>query len=295
MTGARQHKVREIDFRRPTKFAREHIRRLENAHESFCRSASSRLTTELRSELQLDVVGTDQLPYGAVMTEEVPSAALVTVLRIEPLGTEILLVTDRPLTLTFVERLLGGGGAPAGGQSGLTDVELAVGSRAIDSLIESLSSTWLDLAGVTLTRAAQSTLPMSVQIVPPSEPSLLLNFSARIDGQQSIVTLMLPHRSVEPILHRFEMAHFGDRPVDDSAEVRAAVRGVEVELRAEVAAVDLPLQAVLSLTPGQVVSLRQPAAQGVVLSAADIPAYAASPGRNGNHRAVQVRRRWEEE
>ena len=62
----RRHRVREVDFRRPNKFNREQVRRLEHAHDGFCQSASSRLSAELRSELQLSVVGTDPVVDEAV-------------------------------------------------------------------------------------------------------------------------------------------------------------------------------------------------------------------------------------
>src|SRR3978361_1007709 len=67
--GARQAHVQEIDFRRPTKFPRDLVRRLEHAHESFCRTASSGLSAELRASLELTVAGSEQLPYGTAMAQ----------------------------------------------------------------------------------------------------------------------------------------------------------------------------------------------------------------------------------
>src|SRR3712207_6100337 len=96
-TPSRRHRVREVDFRRPNKFSREQVRRLEHAHDGCCQSASSRMSAELRTELQLGVLGTDQLPYGVVMAEEVPRHAFVSVLRIDNLGTELALIMDMPL------------------------------------------------------------------------------------------------------------------------------------------------------------------------------------------------------
>ena len=286
--------MREVDFRRPSKFARDQIRRLQNAHESFARSAASRLSAELRTGLQLDVIGTDQLPYATVMAEEVPPQALVTVLDVEPLGTEIVLIMDMQLALCLVDRLLGGSGTVAPSAAGLTEVEVAVARRALGSLVEPLSDTWLDWADVQLSIASTSTLPTSVQVVPPSEPTLLLNFQVDIDGLFSIMTLCMPHRSVAPLMHRLEQAHFGT-PADDAAAadaVRAAVKGVEVELRAEVGAVELKVEEVLALRPGDVVPLDRSVSKGVTLLAAEVPAYSATPGRNGGARCAQVRERW---
>src|SRR5919199_22903 len=103
--GARQSRVQEIDFRRPTKFARELVRRLEHAHESFCRTASSGLSAELRTSLEMSVAGSEQLPYGTAMAETHPDS-LLAVLNVAPLETEVAMVIDMPLALRLVDRLI---------------------------------------------------------------------------------------------------------------------------------------------------------------------------------------------
>src|SRR2546421_1866216 len=231
----RQNRVREIDFRRPSKFNREQVRRLEHSHDTFCQSVSSRLSAELRAEFQLSVLGTDQLPYSVVMAEEVPRQAFITILQVEQLGTEVALVMDMPLAQCLVGRLLGAGANSSGGNPSahLTAVEAAVARRVVNSLVDSLSTTWQDLADVTLRPIATSLSPLSVQIVPPSEPTLLLNLSAQIDSIVSIVTLILPHRSVEPLMHLLEQSTYGGAGGHDppSNEMQEGMGGVSVEPR----------------------------------------------------------------
>src|SRR3954453_7648365 len=114
--GPRQSRVQEIDFRRPTKFARELVRRLEHAHESFCRTASSALSAELRTSFEMSVAGSEQLPYGTAMAETHPDS-LLAVLDVSPLDTEVALVIEMPLAMRLVDRLLGGGGKPREGSA----------------------------------------------------------------------------------------------------------------------------------------------------------------------------------
>ena len=291
----RRHRVREVDFRRPNKFNREQVRRLEHAHDGFCQAASSRLSAELRTELQLSVVGTDQLPYSVVMGEEVPRHSFVSVLRIDTLGTELALILDMPLAQTLVQRLLGGSPHAPGESSptSLTAVEAAVARRAVASLVESLSSTWMDLAQVSLSMAGTSTNPTQVQLVPSSEPTLILSISAVVDGVTSIITLLLPHRSVEELMHHFEQGAMYGPPTDADARnrelMRNAVGEVDVEVRAEAGAVKMPLAQVLAMKAGDTIRLRRPVERGVTLCVGDVETYDAAPGRNGNLRAVQVR------
>jgi flagellar motor switch protein FliM len=294
--GPRQARVQQIDFRRPTKFPREVVRRLEHAHESFCRTASSGLSAELRTSLELSVAGSEQLPYGTAMAEANPES-LLGVLDVAPLETEIALLLEMPLALQLVDRLLGGGGKPRDVVSdSLTDLEVVIVRRAVQSLVEPLSATWLDLADVHFSIGSMQTSPATFQLVPPSEPVLLLHLEARLDGLVAPIVICIPYRSVEPIVDKLEHRHYeGQVHVDPATagKVHDAVSGVDVELRAEVGAVELPVKDVLGLRVGDVLRLRRPADKGVVLFAGDVPTYVGAPGRNGNLRAVQVRAPWE--
>jgi flagellar motor switch protein FliM len=294
--GPRQARVQEIDFRRPTKFARELVRRLEHAHESFCRTASSGLSAELRTSFELSVAGSEQLPYGTAMAETDPDA-LLAVLHVTPLETEVAMLIEMPLALRLVDRLLGGGGKPRiGSAENLTDLEIVIVKRAIASVVEPLSATWHDLADVRFSIQSMQTSPMTFQLVPPSEPVLMLHLETRIDGLISPLVLCIPYRSVEPIVGKLEHRHYDGHEVDDptaAGKVREAISGVDVELRAEAGSIDMNASEVLGISVGDVVRLRRPADKGVVLYAGDVPTYVAMPGRNGNARALKIRGQWE--
>jgi flagellar motor switch protein FliM len=293
--GPRQARVQEIDFRRPTKFPRDVVRRLEHAHESFCRTASSALSAELRASFELAVAGSEQLPYGAAVAET-DQDSLLAVLNVRPLDTEVAMLIEMPLALRLVDRLLGGGGKPRDVLSdSLTDLEVVIVKRAVQSIVEPLSATWLDLADVHFETGSMQTSPMTFQLVPPSEPVLMLHLETRLDGLVSPIVLCIPYRSVEPIVGKLEHRHYEGTGTDPAAagKVKAAISGVDVELRVEAGAVEMKVSEVLGLAVGDVVRLRRPADKGVVIFAGDVPTYVATPGRNGNARAVQVRGAWE--
>jgi len=271
------------------------VRRLEHAHESFCRTASSGLSAELRASLELAVAGSEQLPYGTAMVET-EQDSLLAVLNVKPLDTEVAMLIEMPLALRLVDRLLGGGGKPRDVISdSLTDLEVVIVKRAVQSLVEPLSATWLDLADVHFEIGSMQTSPMTFQLVPPSEPVLMLHLEARLDGLVSPIILCLPYRSVEQIVNKLEHRHYEGQQIDvaDANKVRDAISGVDVELRVEVGATDLKVSEVLDLKVGDVVRLKRPADKGMVIYAGDVPTYVGTPGRNGNARAVQVRGAWE--
>ena len=291
----RRARVQPIDFRRPTKFPRDLIRRLEHAHESFCRTASMGLSAELRAGVEMAVGRTEQLPYGTAMAEA-KQDCLVAVLDVKPLATEMALLVEMPLALRLVDRLLGGGGRGDGEPvpSSLTDLEIAILQRALSGLAKPLSATWQDLAEVELEIASMHTSPMSLQLVSPSEPVLMLALEVRLDGLITPLTLCIPHRSVEPVIDRLEHRYQGARAADaaTAGKLQAAVAAVDVELRAELGGVEMKLEKVLGLKVGDVIELRRPAGSGVVLYAGDVPTYVGQAGRDSHRRAVQVRGPW---
>ena len=63
-TPQRRRRMRAVDFTRPTKFTADQERRLKRSLEAFCRTASTRLSAELRVPLELEVINTSQLTWS---------------------------------------------------------------------------------------------------------------------------------------------------------------------------------------------------------------------------------------
>ena len=160
-----------------------------------------------------------------------------------------------------------------------------------------MSIIWSDMFELQLTAEGIDAHMETAQAAPVSEPTLTLTIEARLDGVSSTLTLLLPWLAIEPVIERFsgrdERAEVGQR---DALSVRRAIGGVEVPVRAEVACVHLPIEAVLALKPGDVLALQAPAEGGVTLYADKVPVHRARPGaqrrpaRRPGHRPCGPRR-----
>ena len=285
----RARRVRDIDFSRPSKFAQDQQRRLERAHESFCRTAGQRLSTELLTPIELEVLSLDQLTWSTAIGQ-IPQPSICATIECRPLGTQVLMTAELSLMLRLAERLMGGTSATVVKPRELTEIEIALVRRVFDTLLEVLAATWDELAGITTHLLAIESQIANVNLAPPSEPTLMLTIEVRVDGSSSTMALVLPHRSVEPALEHLSGGQFGEVAIDAESRVavRSGVASVDVELRAEVASRQIPVDEMLALQPGDVLRFRVPAANGVTLYAGQVPAHRAQPGRNGNWRAVQV-------
>jgi len=285
----RSRRVRTMDFTRPTKFTKDQQRRLELAHDTFCQTASSRLSAELRVPMRLEVIDLAQLTWTNAVAE-IPDPSISAVIELEPYRTRMLLSAEQPLMLALVERLLGGTlGRRVPGRK-LSDIDRALVGHVYERLLDQLSVTWSDLAEATLSLTDLELQPGTAQVAPLSEPTLCLSIEARLDRESSTMMLLIPYRSIEPVAARLGVDAYGDDADDGAAggRVRDAVGRADVQLRAEVAAVELPAAEVLGLRPGDVLRFGRPAASGVTVFAGDTPVYRARPGRSGTRRAVEV-------
>jgi flagellar motor switch protein FliM len=286
----RSRRVRTVDFTRPTKFTKDQQRRLELAHETFCQTASSRLSAELRAPMRLEVIDVNQLTWTNAIAEVVPDPALSAIVETVPHRTRFLLAIEMPLVLAFIERVLGG---PVGRRiplRKLSEIDRALASYVFEQLLDQLSVTWSDLAECQLRLVELEMQPETVQLAPLSEPTLCLSMEARMDRNSWMMTLLIPYRSVEPVAARLGIDAYDEASADaDAADrMRRALGSVDVELRAEVAARPLSTEEVLALKPGDILRFNRAVARGVTVFADETPVYRARPGRHGRRRAVQV-------
>ena len=281
-------RVQAVDFTRPTKFSSDQERRIKRAMETFCRTATSRLSAELRAPLELEIIASSQLTYSHAHSQ-VPEGSLTAVVGLAPVGTSMLLAAEQALLLGAIELFSGGTEPGAVKPRRMTDIDWSLATHFFDRLLGQMSMIWSDMFEIELSTEALDQHLETAQAAPVSEPTLSLTIEARLDGTSSTLVLLLPWQTIAPVIERFngreERAEVGH---GHSESVRRAVGGVEVPVRAEVAGVHLPIEAVLALKPGDVLHLQAPADAGVTLYADKVPVHRARPGRSGSRRAVQI-------
>jgi flagellar motor switch protein FliM len=285
----RRRRMRAIDFTRPTKFTSEQERRIGRTLEAFCRTASTRLSAELRVPLELEVLTSSQLTWANAHAA-VPTNSTAAIFEVEPIGTRMLLSTESTLLLGAIELLLGGtidGGIK---DRRMTDIDQALGRHFFERLLAQLTLIWTDVAGLSLKLETVDQHLETAQMVSVSEPTLSMMMEARLAGLSATLALLIPWSAIAPVADQFGAREDakGTRSPHEASSVRQAVGSVEVLVRAEVASVVMPIEAVLAMKEGDLLRLNAPAAAGITLYADQVPVHTGRPGRSGSRRAVQI-------
>jgi flagellar motor switch protein FliM len=281
----RPRTIRVVDFRRTVKFKAEHQDRLKRAVETFCRVASTRLTSELREPAALELGDAEQGMWSRVHAELPPTSICATI----SAGGDsppIVLTVEVPFVLEAVDRLLGSDGRAEVIERPLTDVDKLIARRLFGTLAHCLASAWKEMCGEDLELQRVMTYEQVADVAAVEEPALVLSLEAKLDALSTRLGLLIPYNAIGALLARMRNAP----PPDPSSgrALAASLGGIGIELRAELGSASLSADDVLRLAPGDVVTLDTPAAGGVVLYADQVPVATARPGRNGRRRAVQV-------
>jgi len=256
---------------------------LEHAHESFCANVAPDLSAALGAPLQLTVSGLEEQPLAeALASLRRPSVQVV--LSMRPGSAPLLVAIEEGALRRFVLHLLGGrGDEQLGGQTALTQLELTLAHRLVSLLADRLSDAWQALLEVSLTLEAVELREERIHLGSPTETVLSISIDVLEQDSVTSLVVVVPHRAMEQALPR------PAAPEPAEAEpLRAALASMDVEVRAELPAVELPLEQVLALRPGDVVRLGSRASEGVVLVADGVAVHRALPGRSGDRRAARV-------
>jgi flagellar motor switch protein FliM len=283
----RGHRLRTVDFSRPTKFSADQARRITRATETFCQTANTRLSTELRVPVELELLNTVQLTWAAAQAQ-LPPNSLSLILDVAPIGTRMLLTAERSFVLAGLEALLGGSPDRTPKERRLSEIDWSLTRRLFESLVYQLSGVWHELGGVTLS-AGEIDPHDASQVASVSEPTFTVLLECRLAKQSFALAMLIPWAAIEPVedaISGRDLSH--DDQVQTVSPMQKALSDVPVTLRAEVASIDLEVSDILSLVPGSIVKFGAPADDGVMLYAENVKLARAQPGSHGPRRAVQI-------
>jgi len=291
-TGERRRgdrRIHTVDFSQPTKFTTELRRRIVRVLGPFCEAYANRLSSELRAPVELAVADSDQLTWSAAKAA-MPTSAIAVALEVQPVDRRMLLSVEPPVVLRALECLLGGNAADAPAKRHFSEIDWALTRRLLEAMTAHLSTAWRDLGGLTLTLGEIDLEDDAGVIFPLGEATFAITLDCTVDGLVSRMSLFIPWSAIEPVAE--EVLGGGSQLADADPQhghaVHRSLAASRVRVRAEVGSAVMPVEQMLALTPGALLTLEDRAEDGVQLFAESVPIGRASPGLRGARRALKL-------
>jgi flagellar motor switch protein FliM len=285
--------VKTYDFRRPAKFSNEQLRTLQAIHENVGRVAAARLSSFLRGAVVVQLAGTDQLVFDDYLGQLALPTQLV-VMTSTGLAGPFMVDVDLGFAFAAVDRLLGGPGRIPQDRGEPTPIEGQLITRVVGHLPHALNEGWAHLQALDVSITETALSPILLRLAAPTEVVAVLTYEVRFAGQTAPMTICYPYATLEPLLPRLAatMWYAQRRQAQGNASVReileAEVKSVEIPVTASFRAVDLPVETLAELQPGDVIRFDERFDEPVLINIADRAQAWALPGRAGDRIALRL-------
>jgi flagellar motor switch protein FliM len=255
------------------------------------------MTTSLRNftsdnvEVSLDNISS--IRFGDYLNS-IPLPAILAVFRAEELDNYGLLTVDSNLIYSIVDVLLGGRRGTAAlrieGRP-YTTIERVLVQRMVEVILNDAKAAFEPLTPVNFNLDRLETNPRFAAIARPANAAILVKLRIDMEDRGGRVELLLPYATLEPIrkmlLQQFMGEKFGRDNIWES-HLATELWTTQLEVRAVLDELQMPLSKVLELKVGETIILNARPDSSVQLRCGNIPLTSGHMGRKGHSIAVRV-------
>lgn len=277
-----ERRIRPHDFRRPSKFTRDHLRTLEFLFESWARAAALQFAATLRVAVEFNEIRASETIYGEFHSEL--AGDVMAVIEGDSLPQNFLLALPVSTALFVVDRVLGGGGVPtpnADGEAELSDVTRALLQQVLANAInEQMADSWSAIHPIHFQIGGIEDSAAYAQAVGASEPVAAIRCHFIAGEIDATLVFCVPYIAVEPLMESLSLEEYFSRrirSVQSQETLREQLPSIPVELRVVFERLELPYEQVRSWRVGDVIPISNASFSQVEVEVGNVLAFLARP------------------
>ncbi len=293
-TTTQEKKVKTHDFKRASKFAKDHIKTLNIIYDNYARLVTNFLTGYLRTLVQVDVVTVEALPYSD-FSNSVSNPVILAIIDFAPMTGSIIFEIEPNISYALVDRILGGRGTSMERVREFTEIELAIIERIIILILNLMREPWENVISIRPRLDKIETNAQFAQIVAQNETVALITLSARVGDVDGMINICIPHMVVEPIVSKLSTKFWfstvekeATPEMKDSIEIK--VENTKVPVKAVLGKSTISVNEFLDLQPGDVLPLDTGVNEDMEVHVGSLLKFYATPGVKKNKVAVKITR-----
>jgi flagellar motor switch protein FliM len=288
-----REKITPYDFKRPERVGKEQMRALQSMHEGFGRNFAARLSSILRSIVEVKLTSVDQLTYSEfVFSLENPTC--FNVLSAEPLDGNLVLDINPSILFPLIDRMLGGGKESASPtRRPMTEIELRLVGRITNEFLEELKPAWENVLAINFKVERVESNPQLVQIVPPNDVVVLISFELMLGELRGMMNLCIPFNCLERISSKLSANNWasssrkGTTP-ESIERVTKNLKGAPLEVVVHLADTTISMKDLIGLRVGDVITTEKDVRTPLTVDVEGVSKFQAKPGALKGRKAICI-------
>lgn len=285
-------KVVDYDFKRPTKFSKEHLRTLEIIFEHFGRLVSTNLPAYLRKNVQMEVVNAEAVTYSE-FSNSLSNPVLIGIVNVEPLNGNIIMEIASNLGFCIVDRMLGGTGEPLEKVRDYSEIELGILERIFTICINMLQEPWKNVVEIEPRLERIETNSQFVQIISPSEMIAIVTINMKIGEVVGLMNICLPFLTLEDVMDKLNTKYWYASMENNEENayfdvIETAISKAQIPIRAVLGNSTISVNDFVNLQKGDIIKINRQYDAELDIFVGNMLKFKALPGSASEDYAVKI-------
>lgn len=287
-----ERQIKDYDFARPSKFAKDHLKTLEFIFEHFGRLLSTNLPGYLRKNVQIEVMNSEAITYFE-FTNALSNPVLLGIVDFAPLEGNILIELAASLGYAIVDRLLGGRGVPLDRSREFSEIELILLEKIVSVCTNLLVEPWASVTAIEPRLERIETNSQFAQIVSPSEMTAIVTMNVTIGEVEGLMNVCIPFSCVESVVDKLNTKFwYSTMQASNNDSYREIIESTlsraKIPVRAVLGKSTVSVNDFINLQMGDIIRLNSKVDEELDVYVGSIKKFKALPGAAGDSYAVRV-------
>ncbi len=284
--------VKNYDFKRPTKFSKEHLRTLEIIYEHYGRLLSTNLPVYLRKNIQVSVASSETVIFSE-FTNALSNPVILGIVNFQPLGGTIIIELAAQLGFAMIDRMLGGTGDPLEKNRDFTEIEMTIIQKMMVVCMQLMREPWKNVTDINPVMERIETNSQFAQVIAPNDMIAIVTLNMKIGEVEGFMNVCLPFFTLENVMDKLNTkywyANMQERNEEDYEEyIEALIKRVDVPVKAVLGKSEVAVNDFLNLQVGDIIRLDTGVEDDLTVYVGNIKKFTALPGSSKDKYAVRV-------
>lgn len=284
--------IKDYDFARPSKFAKEHLRTLEIIFEHYARLVSTTLPAYLRHACQVDVINSEAVSYSE-FANALSNPILLGIVDFHPLKGSIVMDMSVNIGYAIIDRLLGGKGEALDKERDFSEIELTIIEKIMVVCVELLVEPWKNVVSLDPLLEKIETNPQFAQVISPNEVIALLTLNLKIDKVEGLLNICIPYICIEPVIEKLNTKYWFSTMQKTNKEIyheiiEKQISSAQIPIKAVLGSSNITVNDFINIQKGDIIKLNQKVDAELDVLVGEIKKFRAKPGVHDGGNAIQI-------